>query len=136
KITSENQSIKDKIIALTEKMLDLEKVVLSDLVDFKDFTIQRFENVEVAGKNLVLTFNGKDYKLPIKENSELVKRVISEKYYDNGLVFNAESVTLQELKTLETIDFEQQQRLKCEIDDLVYQLYFGNETEFKELLNN
>jgi hypothetical protein len=135
KITSENQHIKDKIISLTEKMLDLEKVVLQDLVDFKYFTIQKFENVEVVGKNIVVSFNNRDYKLPIKEKAEFVKKLIAEKYYDNGLIFNKENVTLSELKNLEAIDFDAQAKLKAEIDDLVFELYFGDENEeFKNLL--
>jgi type I restriction-modification system DNA methylase subunit len=147
-ITAENKHVKELIIKKVEDLLDkVEDRTLANLVDFKDFTIQRFENVEVAGKNLVLTFSGKDYKLPIKENSELVKRVIESRHcgesrnplsieFEGQFRNDDEYVSLQELKNLETIDFEQQQRLKCEIDDLVYQLYFGDETEFKELLNN
>ncbi|MDR0830607.1 MAG: hypothetical protein LBN95_10945 [Prevotellaceae bacterium] len=137
KITPENQSMKDKIIDLTEKMLDLEKVTLYDLVDFKSFTIQKFENIEVVSNNITVTFNNKDYKLPIKEKTDFVKKLIAEKYYDNGLIFNQEAVTLQELKNLEAIDFDEQAKLKTEIDDLVFELYFGNENEeFKKILNN
>jgi hypothetical protein len=135
KITTENQAIKDVIIEMTEKMLDLEKVVLFDLVDFKGFTIQRFENIEVSDKNLVLTFNNNDYKLPVKGSVDLLKKIIAEKYYDNNLTLNKKEVTLQELKNLEAIDFETQAKIKKEIDDLVFQLYFGKDEEFKNLLN-
>ncbi|GHT40146.1 hypothetical protein AGMMS49965_08010 [Bacteroidia bacterium] len=125
KITPENQKIKDEIIERAGKMLDLEKRTLSDFVDFKDFTIQKFENVQTVGTHLIVTFNGKDYKLPIKEKAEFVKKLISEKYYDNSLNFNGKNVTLQELKNLEAIDFEEQEELKTQIDDLISVLYFG-----------
>ncbi|MDR1544602.1 MAG: Eco57I restriction-modification methylase domain-containing protein [Prevotellaceae bacterium] len=125
KITPENQPIKDKIIFLTEKMLDLEKVALKDLADFSDLMIQRFENVQVVGNNLVLTFNNKDYRQKIaKEKTNFVKKLISEKFYDNGLIFNRSEVTLQELQNLEAIDFQEQEKLKNHIDNLVFALYF------------
>jgi len=125
KITSENQAVKDKIIELTEKMLDLENVVLKDLVDFNGLMVQRFNNIQVIGNELVLTFNNKNYYQKIEKNKiKFVEKLISEKFYDNGLIFNREEVTLQELKDLEAIDFEQQEKLKTEIDTLVEKLYF------------
>jgi hypothetical protein len=125
KVTPENQIIKDKIIELTEKMLDLEKVTLKDLVDFKHLTVQRFENIEVRGNELNLTFNNNDYSLKISiDKTDFVKKIISEKYYNNSFILNREFVTLQELKNLEVIDFEEQAILKQKIDDLVFALYF------------
>jgi hypothetical protein len=125
KITTENQLIKDKIIALTKKMLDLENVTLKDFVDFSNLMVQKFDNIEIRKNNLVLISNNKEYSCKIEKGQEnFVKKVISEKYFDNGLVFNKESVTLQELKNLEAIDFEAQAELKKQIDDLVYGLYF------------
>ena len=48
----------------------------------------------------------KEYSCKIENGQEdFVKKVISEKYFDNGLVFNKESVTLQELKNLEVFPF-------------------------------
>ena len=126
KITSENQQIKEEIIALTEKMLDLEKVTLKNLIDFNDLTVQRFDNIQVTKNNLILTFNQKDYQCNIEKGREdFVKKLISEKYFENGLIFNREEVTLQELKNLEAIDFEYQSALKKQIDNLVYGLYFS-----------
>jgi hypothetical protein len=136
KITTENQSIKDKIIELTEKMLALENVVLKDMVDFSELTVQRFENVEVKGNNVVLTFNGKDYQQKIaKGKTDFVKKLIAEKFYDNGLIFNREEVTLSELQNLEAIDFEEQQQLKNHIDNLVFALYFEVEVADNQLDN-
>ncbi|MCL2131058.1 MAG: N-6 DNA methylase [Lentimicrobiaceae bacterium] len=130
KITPENQAIKDKIIIQTEKMLDLEKVTLKDLADFKDLMVQRFDNVEVKENNLILAFNKKEFSCKIEKGKEnFVKKLILEKYFDNGLIFNRESVTLQELKNLEAIDFEMQTELKNHIDNLVFALYFDDDTK-------
>jgi hypothetical protein len=124
-ITPENQHIKDEIIAQTEKMLELENITLQHLVNFKDLIVQRFDNIEIQGNYLVLTFNKKDYLCKIEKGKEdFVKKLILEKFYDNGLVFNREEVTLQELKNLEAIDFEKQAELKTVIDELVENLYF------------
>jgi len=132
KITSENQAVKDKIIELTEKMLDLENVALKDLVDFNGLMVQRFNNVQVIGNELVLTFNNKNYHQKIeKDKIKFVEKLISEKFYDNGLIFNREEVTLQELKDLEAIDFEQQEKLKQEIDTLVEKLYFPDSSNLE-----
>jgi len=125
-ITLKKQPLKEEIISLAEKMLDLEKVTLKNLVDFNDLTVQRFDNIQVTRNNLILTFNQKDYQCKIEIGKEdFVKKLISEKYFENGLIFNREEVTLQELKNLEAIDFEAQSELKKQIDDLVYELYFS-----------
>jgi len=124
KITPENQHIKAKIIELTEKMLDIETITLSDLVDFKNFTVQRFDNVHVVGNHLVVHFNNNEYKLEItKDKTEFVKKIISDNYYDNSLIFKRKEVSLQELLNLETIDFDQQTKIKTEIDELVGEMY-------------
>jgi hypothetical protein len=126
KINSENQLIKNKIIELTEKMLDFENVTLKDLVEFSGLTVQRFENIEVKGNNLLLTFNGKEYQQKInKGKTDFVKKIIIENFYDNNLIFNKQEVTLQELQNLETIDFEEQNNIKKHIDNLVFSLYFN-----------
>jgi len=126
KITPENQAIKDKIISLTEQMLDLENVTLKNFVDFGNLMVQKFDSIEIRKNNLVLTSNNKEYSCKIENGQEeFVKKVISANYFDNGLVFNKESVTLQELKNLEAIDFDKQEELKNQIDELVYELYFG-----------
>ena len=137
KITAENQPIKDKIIKLTEKMLDLEKIILKDLVDFKGLMVQKFENVQVAGNELILTFNKKDYKLKIdKKKVDFVKKIIAENLYDNNVVFNRKEITLSELKNLEAIDFDAQAKLKSEIDTLVENLYFQQITAKKQIKNS
>ena len=74
--------------------------------------------------NIILNFNNKEYKLEIiKEKTEFVKKIISDNYYDNDLIFNRKEVSLQELLNLETIDFDQQTKIKTEIDELVGEMY-------------
>ncbi|MCL2074781.1 MAG: hypothetical protein FWH18_12745, partial [Marinilabiliaceae bacterium] len=68
-----------------------------------NFTVQRFDNVQVVGNHLVLHFNNKEYKLEIrKDKTEFVKKIISDNYYDNSLIFKRKEVSLQELLNLET----------------------------------
>ena len=89
-----------------------------------NFTVQRFDNVQVVGNHLVLHFNNKEYKLEIrKDKTEFVKKIISDNYYDNSLIFKRKEVSLQELLNLETIDFDQQTKIKTEIDELVGEMY-------------
>jgi hypothetical protein len=112
-------------------MLALENVTLKDLVDFSGLMVQRFEKVDVKSNKLLLTFNGKEYQQQInKGKADFVKKLIIEKYYDTGLIFNKKEVTIQELQNLEAIDFEEQNQLKNHIDNLVFALYF--EVEIKE----
>jgi hypothetical protein len=128
KTTPENLPIKDEIIAQTEKMLDMENVTLQNLINFNDLIVQRFDNIKIQDSNLILTFNKKDYLCKIEKGKEdFVKKLILEKYFDNGLIFNKDFVTLQELKNLEAIDFEAQSGLKNHIDNLVFTLYFDTE---------
>ena len=89
-----------------------------------DLTVQRFDNVQVVGNHLVLHYNNKEYKLEItKDKTEFVKKIISDNYYDNSLIFKRKEVSLQELLNLETIDFDQQTKIKTEIDELVGEMY-------------
>jgi hypothetical protein len=136
KISDKNQAIKNKIIELTEKMLALESVILKDLVDFSDLTVQRFEKVEVRNNYLLLSFNGKEYQQQInKGKADFVKKLIIEKYYNNEVIFNKQEVTIQELQNLEAIDFEEQNHLKNHIDNLVFALYFEVEIPENQLDN-
>ena len=57
KIIIENQFIKDEIISKTQEMIDLEKIVLEDLVDFKNVMMQKFELLEINKDALILHHN-------------------------------------------------------------------------------
>ena len=126
KINSGNQSIKNKIIELTEKMLLLENVTLKDLVDFSGLMVQRFESLNVKDGDLVLGYNTKEYRQKIAcSKMEFVKHLISEKLCNNRLNFGLSGITISELKNLEAIDFEEQKNIKKHIDNLVFALYFN-----------
>ena len=122
KIVSENQFIKDEIIKTTEQMLDLEKATLRDIVNFNGVQMQQFNKISVVGNNLVLD----SMTLEIPDNYvEAVKFALKNKYFDkNGNPLLTE-IRLSELKLLPVIDFEQQEKLKNYIDDLVFALYFN-----------
>ena len=120
KITDKNKSIKQEIIKQTEKLLALEDLQLKDFVDFTT-TIQKFEQVEVQGDNLILT-NSQNNKVQQKINSktELIKDLIEETYNQKPL----QEISLHDLKYTPAIDKQEQAVIKDYIDDLVFTLYF------------
>ncbi len=130
KITEDNQFIKNEIIKQTEKMLKLEEIKLSDLVDFSKVIMQKFDNVFVEDENLVLEKSSKKIKLKIKNGKKIIRQAIEEKFRTAGrLKLSGKlKINLSELKSLPIIDFEKQKLLKDYIDDLVFALYFGIKT--------
>lgn len=123
KITARNQKLKDKIIALTESMLALEDVTLRDIADFGKLNVQKFDTIDVEKNELVLS-NGKEFRLKISAGKvPVVQKVIQEKYKD-GVSVTEQTISLTELKSLSAIDFDEQNAIKREIDDLVFALYF------------
>lgn len=143
KINKNNQSIKDEIIERTEKGLSLEEKRLSDFVDFSKVMLQKFNKVSVEDDNLVLEKDDKKIKLTIKENGDLIKKVLTEKYSKQVLNLEKQKISLTELKDLPLIDCDKQRELKDYIDDLVFALYFNinikklglnRETEIKSKL--
>jgi len=125
KITEDNQFIKDEIIRRTEEMLVLEEKKLTDFVDFSKVMLQKFDKVSVEGNDLILEKDGEKIKLTIKENRDLVKKSINERYDKQVLEPEKQKINLSELKDLTVIDFEKQQKIKSYIDDLVFALYFN-----------
>lgn len=123
KINEDNQFIKDEIIKRTEEMLALEEVALFDLVDFSRLMIQKFDNIEVEGNNLVLVNEGKKYKCEIKKDKDLMEKMIGEKLSNKKLF--SEKINLADLKSLPAVDFDKQNKIKDYIDDLVFALYFN-----------
>jgi hypothetical protein len=120
KIAKDNQFIKDEIIKRTEEMLALEGMMLSNLVDFSDIIMQKFDNATVENKNLVLINNNEEIKCKINGDINLVKRIINKKYD-----VKKQKVGLSELKSLSVVDFEKQDAIKDYIDDLIFALYFN-----------
>ncbi|PIU18879.1 MAG: hypothetical protein COT16_00745, partial [Elusimicrobia bacterium CG08_land_8_20_14_0_20_44_26] len=124
KITKENQFIKDEIIKRTEEMLLLEEKTLSDFVGFSGIMLQKFDDVEIEGSNLILKHNGDKIKLKIKSNIKLVSETI-QKELKEELKSENKKINLADLKNLPVIDFEKQKKIKDYIDDLVFALYFN-----------
>ncbi|MDR0610367.1 MAG: hypothetical protein LBG58_09680, partial [Planctomycetaceae bacterium] len=124
-ITTKNQAIKNEIIKQTEVMLNLEKVILKDIVNFSGINVQKFDMIRASGGNLILTRNEIDYKCKIKNGkNEFVQKLVTETFFNNGMILNKE-IILSELKTLSAIDFDKQAMIKNYIDDLVFALYFN-----------
>ena len=124
RINEGNQPTKNKIIELAKKMLDLEELVLSDLVDFSGMLRQKFDNVYVEKDKLILEKGKETMKLNIKKNRSLVEKVIEENFEEKLLESKKRKIGLSELKSSPAIDFEKQKQIKDHIDDLVFCLYF------------
>jgi len=125
KITKYNQFIKEEIIKRVEELLSLEEKVLSDFVDFSKVMLQKFGKISVRGNNLILEKEGEEIKLIIKENQDLIKKSLNEKYGKQIVELEKQKITLSELKDLPIINYEKQQNIKDYIDDLVFALYFS-----------
>ena len=124
KITKENQFIKDEIIKRTKEMLSLEEKTLSDFVDFSGIMLQKFDDAEIDGSNLVLKHNGNKTKLKVKNDVKLVSETI-QKELKEELKLENKKINLADLKNLPVIDFDKQKELKDYIDDLAFVLYFN-----------
>lgn len=125
KITEDNDYVKNNIVLLTQKLLDLEKVSLSDLVDFSKVLNQKFDKVSIDNTKLVLQKDDNKLRFMIKNNYNLVKKSIDANYPQTSLGLEKNIVILSELMALPIIDFEKQKELKNLIDDLVFCLYFN-----------
>ena len=126
KINNFNKHIKSKIIEITEELLDCETKTLADFVDLNDIMIQKFDNIEVDGNDLILYKKNKKYKLKIRSNVELIKNKISE----------LAEISLQSLKDFEIIDFKKINELKNHIDNLIFALYFKIKIQKDEIDNS
>jgi hypothetical protein len=125
KITSENQSLKAQIIQKVEQLLATEQIKLTDLVDFTNVLVQKFDTLSVENEFLILKTQDNATKCKIKKNKNLVEK------FAKG---NTETLTLKTLKSAFVIDENKQTALKKEIDDLVFCLYFN--TQLTDLEQN
>jgi len=131
KITSENQSIKDKVINLAGQMLGMEKQALGDLLEL-DTLVQRFDDVQVKGSELVLKTGSKEIRTKIRRGaSKLVEQVLDTRFKDLELMPGERAISLAELRSLPAFDKAEQDKIKEEIDELVFELYGLTETERK-----
>lgn len=124
-VTKDTTAIKKRIIKLVRELLGLEEVVLADLVDFSGVMRQKSDRVYVERGKLVLEKGGEKIKLNIKQNEALVQKTIEDTPDQPALKLESREITLSELITLPAIDFEKQGRIKDQIDDLVFCLYFN-----------
>ena len=125
-IIGENkQNIKNEVIKRAEELLMLEGKILSEYVDLSKVMLQKVDSVSITDNFLVLKQDSKEIKLPIKENSNVVKKAIRERYNSQGLSLNEQKISVAELKELPIIDFEKQNLLKNYIDNLVFALYLA-----------
>ena len=125
KIDERNQLIKNEIIKQTSQLLGLEELTLSDFVDFSNVLVQKFDNVITKDGCLVLIKDDKEIKLQIKDNLDLIKKIIDGNYGDQKLDFERKQILLEDLKSLPIIDFDKQKGIKGFIDNLVFCLYFN-----------
>lgn len=125
KITKGNQFIKNRVIELTEELLELEKAILADLVDFSGVMAQKFDSASVEGNYLVLKRGKRETKLPIKKDEGLVKKIVGGESEELKLDFEGKVILLSELMSVQVINFEKQRTIKDYIDDLVFALYFN-----------
>ncbi len=116
---------KQKIIALTQKLLDLETIKLADLVDFSNVLMQKFESLEVEHDFLLLRNENKITRCKIRNKADLVAIFAKNAPKD---------LTLKALKNQIVIDENEQDMLKKQINDLVFCLYF--KTQLADLQTN
>ncbi len=136
KINKDNKFIKDMIIKKTEEMLSLEEKKLSDLIDFSNTMIQKFNAISIENNNLILKNDQEKIKLSIKENFDLVNKTINREYLKNlSLLEENQPISLSQLKNTPAIDFERQRILKDYIEDLVFCLYFNIQIPKDKLSN-
>jgi len=125
KVSDVNSHIKNEIVKIFEDIINIEKVVLAELVDFSKVMMQKFDSISVKDDTIVLFWNKKQKKLKILSNIAIVRQAIASQYTNDELEFEPRQITLTELKALPVIDFDKQKELKQYVDDLVFALYFN-----------
>lgn len=122
-INSLNEHIKSEIISSIIELIEMEKTIFSDLVNFREVLLQKFETLEIIGNNLIIHYKDKEAKCKIKENAEYVKSIISN--FEKLSLFNEDGIgSVPELRSFSAFDKKYQTQLKNYIDDLIYALYF------------
>jgi len=134
-ITSKNEYMKKEIIKVTQKMLALEDITLSDYVDLSSVLVQRFNDIEVVKNTLILVHNGDKTKLHIKSHEQLISDTLLNYWGAEKHKLEKSAISLDELRDLPIIDFQGQTKIKNYIDDLVFALYFKVSIEHASLSN-
>ena len=123
-VGSEDIFIKNEIIERADELLGLERLTLSDIVDFSGVLIQKYDSVEVDGDRLVLIHGSKRSRLPIHGDHKLVATTLAGKYGPAKLQLDESAIYLSELRNIELLDIKKHNRIKDYMDDLVFALYF------------
>jgi hypothetical protein len=93
------------------------------LVEF-DTLVQRFDDVRTEGTTVVLRRGPKEVRAAIKRGAaKLVERSIECKVGPQGLLPGEGEIALAELKALPAFDKQEQDKMKQQIDELVFDLY-------------
>jgi len=121
-IDKKNVSIKNCIISSATELVEMEKQVLSNIVDFSGVLLQKFDRIDVAGEHLVVKYKGKSVRCRVLKDIDSVKK-ITQMTALHGLLSNDGIGNVGELKSLSSFDSEEQAKLKNYIDDLIYSLY-------------
>jgi len=123
-INKDNQFIKVEIIRRAEELLKLKEVKLSDLVDFSNIMVQKFDSVEVRKNTLLLSYGAHTIKLAIKGDTRIIANTLANEFKSDVYSTFGRTISLVELRNLPIIDLERQGQLKNYIDALVFALYF------------
>ncbi len=127
KITDKNKFIKKEIIRQTEKLIHLESLQLRNFVDFTT-SKQKFEKVIVEKNNLVLID---------KKGNTTVQNITNKINLVQNIVLQFEkstNINLSDLKYAQVIDLEQQNKIKQNIEYLIFALYFEPQLQTIEYL--
>ena len=123
KITTENQHTKRNIIHFSEKLLDIEKQTVADLIEL-DTLMQHVDDVCVEGNNLLLKRGPKELRAAIRRGAaKLVEKALDAHFGPHTLIRSKRTISLAEIKKLPVIDKEKQDKIKVDIDELVFDLY-------------
>jgi len=138
-ITNTNKLIKTEVIKQTEIILEIEKYVLNDFVEFTPVKLQVFDFIRVEGNNLLLTSGDRTYTAKIKKGkSEIVNSTINNHYFSKTPLLPEKKIIFSDLRFLPAIDLDVQLKVKSYIDDLVFALYFNiplNDIDFDNAKN-
>jgi hypothetical protein len=120
-INNHNIDIKKEIISSCELLINMESICINEIVDFSKLLFQKFDNVYVKGKELVIEYKGQSSKCKITGDISLVEKCIEE-FLKSDLF--KEVALISDLKQIPAYDVEYQAEIKDYIDDLVFALYF------------
>jgi len=133
-INNNNTFIYDKIIESCNDLLTWETVILSDLIDFSNITVQKFDSFKCINNTLILYYDKfKTIEIKIPQNADIVEESLVNNFITNDYNLLEGKISLYDLKNLPIINFKKQKILKQYIDNLVFALYFKIPIEEKNI---